>query len=68
MDVSRRGFIGSSAMVLAGAAEVSGRSAFANVPEAPTTKSPLPRPARSEDRAGLPAGRPPRTAGRCLGA
>ena len=45
-DLSRRGFIGSSGLVLAGAAAVSGRSAFAAVPEAPTmadasTQAPL---------------------------
>ena len=40
-------------MVLAGAAEVSGRSAFANVPEAPTmARARLPR-RRSFRRAGL---------------
>ena len=45
-NLSRRGFIGSSGLVLAGAAAVSGRSAFAAVPEAPTmteaaTQAPL---------------------------
>jgi len=40
MDVSRRGFVGGSSLVLAGAGMVSGRTAFAAVPEAPTTKSP----------------------------
>lgn len=40
MTVSRRHFVGTSAIVLAGASEVSGRAAFARVPEAPTTKSP----------------------------
>ena len=35
-SLSRRGFIGSSGLVLAGAAAVSGRTAFAAVPEAPT--------------------------------
>ena len=45
-SLSRRGFIGSSGLVLAGAAAVSGRSAFAAVPEAPTmteaaTQAPL---------------------------
>jgi len=44
--LSRRGFIGSSGLVLAGATAVSGRSAFAAVPEAPTmteaaTQAPL---------------------------
>ncbi|MGX1742433.1 multicopper oxidase family protein [Bosea sp. NPDC055353] len=44
--LSRRGFMGSSGLVLAGAAAVSGRSAFAAVPEAPTmteasTQAPL---------------------------
>ena len=37
-SLSRRGFIGSSGLVLAGAAAVSGRAAFAAVPEAPTMK------------------------------
>lgn len=45
-SLSRRGFIGSSGLVLAGAATVSGRTAFAAVPEAPTmteasTQAPL---------------------------
>ena len=45
-SLSRRGFIGSSGLVLAGAAAVSGRAAFAAVPEAPTmteaaTQAPL---------------------------
>ncbi|TAJ27149.1 copper oxidase, partial [Bosea sp. (in: a-proteobacteria)] len=45
-SLSRRGFIGSSGLVLAGAAAVSGRTAFAAVPEAPTmteatTQAPL---------------------------
>ncbi|WP_336810701.1 multicopper oxidase family protein [Bosea sp. MMO-172] len=45
-SLSRRGFIGSSGLVLAGATAVSGRSAFAAVPEAPTmteaaTQAPL---------------------------
>ncbi|CAN7628353.1 multicopper oxidase family protein [Bosea sp. LjRoot237] len=44
--LSRRGFIGSSGLVLAGATAVSGRTAFAAVPEAPTmaeatTQAPL---------------------------
>lgn len=44
--LSRRGFIGSSGLVLAGASAVSGRTAFAAVPEAPTmaeatTQAPL---------------------------
>ncbi|WP_173042983.1 copper oxidase [Bosea sp. ANAM02] len=37
-SLSRRGFVGSSGLVLAGATAVSGRSAFAAVPEAPTMK------------------------------
>ena len=37
-SLSRRGFIGSSGLVLAGATAVSGRAAFAAVPEAPTMK------------------------------
>jgi len=45
-NLSRRGFMGSSGLVLAGAAAVSGRTAFAAVPEAPTmteatTQAPL---------------------------
>ena len=45
-SLSRRGFIGSSGLVVAGAAAVSGRAAFAAVPEAPTmaeatTQAPL---------------------------
>ena len=40
MDVSRRGFVGGSSLFLAGAGMVSGRTAFAAIPEAPTTKSP----------------------------
>jgi FtsP/CotA-like multicopper oxidase with cupredoxin domain len=36
--LSRRGFIGSSGLVLAGATAVSGRTAFSAVPEAPTMK------------------------------
>ncbi|WP_100962066.1 copper oxidase [Bosea sp. FBZP-16] len=38
-DLSRRGFIGTSGLVIAGAAAVSGRTAFASVPEAPTMAS-----------------------------
>ncbi|GHE77128.1 exported copper oxidase [Camelimonas fluminis] len=37
-NLSRRGFIGSSGLMLVGAAAVTGRSAFAAVPEAPTMK------------------------------
>jgi FtsP/CotA-like multicopper oxidase with cupredoxin domain len=45
-SLSRRGFIGSSGLVLAGATAVSGRTAFAAIPEAPTmteaaTQAPL---------------------------
>ncbi|MGW9331403.1 multicopper oxidase family protein [Bosea sp. NPDC055594] len=38
MTISRRGFIGTSGLVVAAAGAVSGRTAFASVPEAPTMK------------------------------
>ena len=40
MEFSRRNFVRASGLVAAGAGFVSGRAAFANVPEAPSTKSP----------------------------
>ncbi len=41
MTISRRGFIGTSSIVLAGASMISGRTQAASIPEAATTKSPL---------------------------
>lgn len=44
MTINRRSFIATSGIALAGIAEVSGRAAFASVPEAPTQTSPLMQP------------------------
>jgi FtsP/CotA-like multicopper oxidase with cupredoxin domain len=44
MTVSRRRFVGASGLALLGAAAVSGRAAFAGVPEAPSQTSPLMQP------------------------
>ena len=44
MTVNRRNFIATSGLALVGAAQVSGRTAFANVPEAATQTSPLMQP------------------------
>ena len=44
MTISRRNFIATSGLALAGVAQVSGRTAFASVPEAPTQTSPLMQP------------------------
>jgi FtsP/CotA-like multicopper oxidase with cupredoxin domain len=44
MSINRRTFMAASGLALAGASQVSGRAAFANVPEAPTQASPLMQP------------------------
>ncbi len=44
MTIDRRKFIATSGLALMGVAQVSGRAAFANVPEAPTQASPLMQP------------------------
>src|SRR5262245_65679465 len=44
MKLSRRSFLGRSAMALISAAAISGRSQAAAIPEAPTTDSPLMQP------------------------
>jgi FtsP/CotA-like multicopper oxidase with cupredoxin domain len=44
MTVNRRNFLGASGLALIGVSQVSGRTAFASVPEAATQKSPLMQP------------------------
>ena len=44
MTLSRRSFLGGSAVALISAAAISGRSQAATIPEAPTMNSPLMRP------------------------
>ena len=44
MTITRRNLLAASGLALAGVTQVSGRAAFANVPEAPTQSSPLMQP------------------------
>jgi hypothetical protein len=44
MTINRRAFMATSGLALIGASQVSGRAAFANVPEAPIQNSPLMQP------------------------
>ena len=57
MTLSRRNFLGGSAVALASVAAISGRAQAATIPEAPTTDSPaMQPPVAAALRPGLSAG------------